>query len=62
MSYAARSIIVLGKRMSAIRQLWDDHWKAVLVFWALVVVLVWGLALTQPHKLEMGFPFADLVV
>ena len=40
--------------ISPIRRLWRDHWRAILITLALVVVLVWGLAFTQPHKLVEG--------
>jgi hypothetical protein len=40
--------------MSPILQLWDHHWRAILITLALMVVLVFGLALTQPRKLVEG--------
>ena len=40
--------------MNTLRRLWHHHWRLILITLALVVVLVWGLALTQPRKLVEG--------
>ena len=40
--------------LSPILRLWQHHWRFILVTLALVVVLAWGLAFTQPHKLTEG--------
>ena len=36
--------------LSPIRQLWHRHWLLILIIMALVVVLIWGLALLQPER------------
>jgi hypothetical protein len=41
----------LSLLLSSIRRLWHHRWRLILIVQALVVVLVWVLALTQPRKL-----------
>ena len=36
--------------LSPIHRLWHHHWRLILIIVALVVVLIWGLALLQPER------------
>ena len=44
------NFVSMNPLLTPIRRLWHNQWRAILIIMALVVVLIWGLALLQPER------------
>jgi len=44
----------LNNPLCSIHRPWHHHWRPILITLALITLLIWSLALTQPRKLVEG--------